>query len=197
MGSAVSIVGLCYLCSNARSSGFTTSWPFGIFIWAFSQTNRRLWFPSVAANICIFYCIIPFLSVFCQIQRVMADITALYFCNPKSTDPVKIYVAIKPMMGQLKDSRDSQAHVRGCLHMMLQQEGCLTSAVADFEDHGQTKTCWCPHSSASHEGLGLSGQPSSLRPLCWCCLSFYSMSHVHWLKYKSKLYMLSLKSHLL
>lgn len=30
--------------------------------WAFSQTNRRLWFPSVAANSCIFYCILPFLS---------------------------------------------------------------------------------------------------------------------------------------
>lgn len=122
--------------------------------WAFSQTNRRLWFPSVAANSCIFLLYSPFsfwfsctsaaCSVFCQIQRVVAEITEekvlhLYLCNAKATEPVKIHVAIKPTVGLLKDGRDSRAHVSGFLHMILQQVGCLTSAVVDFEDHGQTK----------------------------------------------------------
>lgn len=158
MGSADCIVWLCYLCSSARSSGFTTSWPFRIFrlfckmgILPNQQKtlipiccSKELYFLLYSPFSFWFSCTSAACSVFCQIQRVVAEITEekvlhLYLCNAKATEPVKIHVAIKPTVGLLKDGRDSRAHVSGFLHMILQQVGCLTSDVVDFEDHGQTK----------------------------------------------------------
>lgn len=96
-------------------------------------------------QISVFFIVLPFFFLFSAKYREWRQRSqqkrycTYYFCNLKATDPVKIHVAIEPMVGQLKDGRDSQANVSGCLQMMLQQVGCLTSAVVDFEDHGQTK----------------------------------------------------------